>query len=212
MNSKKILNNFHFLGINWLQITGFPCLDYLQPWSKRSLFLRSLISHFLFFLWEFVFLFLFHLVFVLLFGTKLTWKYCRITTFFQSGLWCFNNISVILWRSFLLVVETGGPGKTTDLSQVIFLFLFHLVFVLLFGTKLTWKYCRITTFFQSGLWCFNNISVILWRSFLLVVETGGPGKTTDLSQVTEKLYHIMLYRVHLALNGVRIHNFCGDRP
>ena len=34
---------------------------------------------------------------------------------------------------------------------------------------------------------FNNISVIFWRSVLLVEET------TDLSQVTDKLYHIMLY-------------------
>jgi hypothetical protein len=42
-------------------------------------------------------------------------------------------------------------------------------------------------------WCyatFNNISVISWRSVLLVEDSE---KTTDMSQVTDKLYHIMLY-------------------
>ena len=46
---------------------------------------------------------------------------------------------------------------------------------------------------------FSNISVISWRSVLLVVKTGVPGETTDLPQVTDKCYHILLHRLHLTI-------------
>jgi hypothetical protein len=48
---------------------------------------------------------------------------------------------------------------------------------------------------------FNNISVILWRKLEKY-----PGKTTDMSQVTDKLYHTMLYQVHPTMSGIKTHN------
>jgi len=73
------------------------------------------------------------------------------------------------------------------------------------------KYYTVTsqcsTQSRLGLWCFNaifkNISVISWRSVYWWRKLEYPEKPTDLSQVSDTLDHVVLYRVHLAVSGTR---------
>jgi len=56
---------------------------------------------------------------------------------------------------------------------------------------------------------FNNISVISWRSVLLVEETGGPWENHwPVASHWQTLSHNV---VHFALIEIRTHNISGDR-
>jgi len=52
---------------------------------------------------------------------------------------------------------------------------------------------------------FNNISVISWWR-----KPEYPEKTTELSQLTDKLYHNVVSSTPRP-SGIRTHNFSGDK-
>ena len=51
-------------------------------------------------------------------------------------------------------------------------------------------------------WYISYISIIVWL-VLLVEETGVPGESTDWPQANAKLYHIILYQVHITMRAIR---------
>jgi hypothetical protein len=104
-----------------------------------------------------------------------------------------------IWYKVCLIFDTRYvlyllQGMSYIWYKVCLIFVTRYVLYLIQGMSYIWyKVCLI----------FDTRYV--WR------KTEYPEKTTDLSEVTDKIYHIMLYRVHLAWAGYELTNVSNDR-
>jgi hypothetical protein len=112
-----------------------------------------------------------------------------------------------------------------DVEQCVWFLIVYLLFFLYHLWVIMWHIFKSTNnattiFFPTQLWellytynvikqCTEKETTPLSKIFQLLLlwpKLEYPHKSTDLSQVTDKLYHIMFYWVHLAMNGVQTHN------
>ena len=127
-----------------------------------------------------------------------------------------------LHRYLLIQLPYNHDGPKNIIQYILYIYLSHSGKYKYYHTIVPW-YCGWLYLLQNiiqgsgrGLWCVTPLSTIfrLYRGgqFYGWRKSEYSEKTNDLPQVTDKLYHIMLYRVHLAWTGFELdRNVSGDR-
>jgi len=132
-----------------------------------------------------------------------------------SWRWLSNNgIADSYWDCILhgnLVIHRHGHEL---LDRVIYLWLNYMLFMNK-SILILILFNKIWLWFMVFNATFNNISVISWRFAITDITVsfiggGNRRKPPTCRKSLTNFFHIMLYRVHLAMCRVRTHNFSGD--
>ena len=125
---------------------------------------------------------------------------CNIVVIHATPIITEEGITTKVFNPWKKYIGWSLASCVVFVNLICLFFFLAIVMCCLSFSLLLWDMIRIEVFNAT----FNTISVISWRSVLLVRKQVYPEKTTNLPQVTDKLYHIMLYRVHLAWAGFEL--------